>query len=151
MPPVIHTVENKPKKNLHGSWPPHVQLELTESRLPHPRGYISSVLGTDRLVAGAGNVPICPSHGVPSTPLLSISPRAAAAAANSTLPIPQIPPIKVWVGNSQGCWWARLHGPGLCLSFQIPEHRAPGGATKRAGAKAHPSSSCLSYQGSRRS
>ena len=57
----------------------------------------TSVSWTDRLMAGAGNVPICLPHGVPGTPLASIPP---AAAAHSTLHVPKLPLIGIWVGNS---------------------------------------------------
>lgn len=42
-------MENKPEKNLHGSWPLHMQLEPTEPCLPHLRGYTPVCHGqTDR-------------------------------------------------------------------------------------------------------
>lgn len=50
----------------------------------------TSVSWTDRLMAGAGNVPICLSHGVSGTPLASVP---LAAAAHSTLHIPKLPLI----------------------------------------------------------
>lgn len=117
--------------------------EPTEPCLPLSERLYTSVSWTNRLplMAGAGNISICLSHGVPST-LASIPP----AAAKPTLCIPQ--PHSSGFGRQFTGVLVGQAAQTRPLSLQTPKYRAPLVESTR-GLCSRPT--CLSYQGSWRS
>lgn len=126
--------------NLYGSLPRHVQLELTKSHLPHPRGYIPVCHGqTNGWGWICSHLPFFWGSQHPS------GLNSSSSSSNSKLNTPHSQsPTRQGLGRQgPGC----TYKVSLSLSLQTPKHRAPGGVTKKAMAKALPSSSCLNYQG----